>query len=309
VEYRRVGRSGLVVSAVGLGTVLFGTHVDEAVSRRIISRALELGITLLDTSDSYGRGASETLIGKTLGPRRRDVVLATKFSSPMGDAPWQAGTSRQWMMRAVEDSLRRLGTDVIDLYQIHHPDPRTPIEETLRALDDLVRAGKVRYVGYSNVAGWQIADGQWTTRTARLVQPVSTTNHFNLARRDPEREILPACRAFGVGLIPYYPLESGFLTGRYRRGAEADGIRLPRSARAPTVLTDANFARLERWREYAAVRGRSLLELAFGWLLAHPEVPSVIAGASSPEQVAGSVAAAAAWKLEPAQMAEVAALG
>jgi aryl-alcohol dehydrogenase-like predicted oxidoreductase len=309
VEYRRVGRSGLVVSAVGLGTVLFGTHVDEEQTRRIIHQALDLGITFLDTSDSYGRGASEALIGRIVGPGLKDIVLATKFATPMGDAAWQGGTSRRWMMRAVEDSLRRLGTDSISLYQIHHPDPRTPIEETLRALDDLVRSGKVRYVGYSNVAGWQIADGQWTARAAGLVLPVSTTNHFNLARRDPEREILPACRAFGLGLIPYYPLESGFLTGRYRRDAVASGIRLLRSAREPSVLTAANFDRLERWEGFAATRGRSMVELAIGWLLGHPEVPSVIAGASSPEQVASTVAAAAAWTLDEAEMAEVAALG
>ena len=297
------------MSAVGLGTVLFGTHVDQGQARGIIHRALDLGVTFLDTSDSYGRGASESLIGKILGPRRRDIVLATKFSSPMGEAPSQGGTSRRWMMQAVEDSLRRLRTDAIDLYQIHHPDPLTPIEETLRALDDLVRSGKVKYVGYSNVAGWQIADGQWTARAARLVQPVSTTNHFNLARRDPEREILPACRAFGVSIIPYYPLESGFLTGRYRRDGQADGIRLPRSARVASVLTSANYDRLERWQAFAASRGRSVVELAIGWLLGHAEVASVIAGASSPEQVAGSVAAAAAWTLDGTEMAEVAALG
>jgi aryl-alcohol dehydrogenase-like predicted oxidoreductase len=161
VEYRRLGRSGLVVSAVGLGTVLLGKHVDAGTSRAIIDQALDLGVTFIDTSDSYGDGASETLIGRILGQRRHEIVLATKFSSPMGPAVWQRGTSRHWMMRAVEDSLRRLGTDVIDLYQIHHPDPLTPIEETLRGLDDLVTEGKVRYVGYSNVAAWQIVVGQW----------------------------------------------------------------------------------------------------------------------------------------------------
>jgi len=308
MEYRHLGRSGLVVSAVGLGTVLLGKHIDEAGSRAIIEQALDLGITFIDTSDSYGEGASETLVGRVLGPRRRDVVLATKFSSPMGPAPWQRGTSRQWLMRAVEDSLRRLGTDVIDLYQIHHPDPLTPIEETLRGIDDLVRAGKVRYVGYSNVAAWQIVDGQWSARTEHLARPISTTNHFNLARRDPEREILPACRALGVGVIPYYPLESGFLTGRYRAGQAADGIRLPRSARTTAVLTPANFARLERWDAFAAERGRSMVELAVGWLLSHPEVGSVIAGASSAEQIRSTVASAG-WRLGPAEMEAIAAVG
>jgi len=308
VEYRRLGRSGLVVSALGLGTVMFGTRLDEQRTRGIIEAALELGVTFIDTSDSYGRGASGTLIGKILGPRRRDVVLATKFSSPMGDAAWQRGTSRQWTMQAIEDSLRRLGTDVIDLYQIHHPDPRTPIEETLWALDDLVTAGKVRYIGYSNVAAWQIVDGQWTARTEHLVRPISTTNHFNLARRDVEAEIVPAVRAHGLGILPYYPLESGFLTGKYRPGQKPEGIRLTNSPRQGDVLTPANFARLERWEAFAAERGRSLVELAIGWLLSHPEVGSVIAGASSAEQVRENVAAGT-WRLDPAEMDVVRAIG
>jgi len=307
MEYRRLGRSGLVVSAVGLGTVLFGKHVDEDRTRAIIDQALDLGVTFIDTSDSYADGASETLIGKILGARRHEIVLATKFSSPMGPAPWQRGTSRHWLMREVEDSLRRLGTDVIDLYQIHHPDPLTPIEETLRGLDDLVAAGKVRYVGYSNVAAWQIVDGQWTARTEQLVRPISTTNHFNLARRDAEAEILPAVRAHGLGIIPYYPFESGFLTGRYRPDQKPEGIRLTRSPREAAVLTPANFARLERWEAFAAEHGRSMVELAVGWLLSHPEVGSVIAGASSPDQVRSTVESAT-WRLAATEMEAVAAI-
>jgi aryl-alcohol dehydrogenase-like predicted oxidoreductase len=306
VEYRRLGRSGLLVSAVGLGTNNFGTRLDEAGTRRVLDQALELGITFVDTADSYGRGASEALIGKLLGPRRKDVVLATKFSSPMGDSPYQRGTSRRWLIEALDASLRRLATDAIDLYQIHFPDPETPIEETLRALDDVVAAGKVRYVGYSNFAAWQIVEGQWTARSEHLVRPISTQNHYNLLRREVEAEVLPAARAHGLGVIPYFPLESGFLTGKYRPGKTPQGARLEGSARAGEVLRPANFERLERWEAFASSRGRSLVELAVGWLLSHPEVGSVIAGASSAEQVRANVEAGT-WRLEAAEMEMVAA--
>jgi aryl-alcohol dehydrogenase-like predicted oxidoreductase len=291
---------------VGLGTNNFGTRLDEAGTRRVLDQALELGVTFVDTSDSYGRGASEALIGKLLGPRRKDVVLATKFSSPMGDSPYQRGTSRRWMMEALDASLRRLATDAIDLYQIHFPDPETPIEETLRALDDVVAAGKVRYVGYSNFAAWQIVEGQWTARSEHLVRPISTQNHYNLLRREVEAEVLPAARAHGLGVIPYFPLESGFLTGKYRPGKTPQGARLEGSARAGEVLRPANFERLERWEAFASSRGRSLVELAVGWLLSHPEVGSVIAGASSAEQVRANVEAGT-WRLEAAEMEMVAA--
>ena len=307
MEYRRLGRSGLLVSAVGLGTNNFGTRLDEAGTRRVLDQALELGITFVDTADSYGRGASEALIGKLLGPRRKDVVLATKFSSPMGNSPYQRGTSRRWLIEALDASLRRLATDAIDLYQIHFPDPETPIEETLRALDDVVAAGKVRYVGYSNFAAWQIVEGQWTARSEHLVRPISTQNHYNLLRREVEAEVLPAARAHGLGLIPYFPLESGFLTGKYRPGKTPQGARLEGSARAGEVLRPANFERLERWEAFASSRGRSLVELAVGWLLSHPEVGSVIAGASSAEQVRANVEAGT-WRLEAAEMEMVAAI-
>ena len=307
MEYRRLGRSGLLVSAVGLGTNNFGTRLDEAGTRCVLDQALELGITFVDTADSYGRGASEALIGKLLGPRRKDVVLATKFSSPMGDSPYQRGTSRRWLIEALDASLRRLATDAIDLYQIHFPDPETPIEETLRALDDVVAAGKVRYVGYSNFAAWQIVEGQWTARSEHLVRPISTQNHYNLLRREVEAEVLPAARAHGLGVIPYFPLESGFLTGKYRPGKTPQGARLEGSARAGEVLRPANFERLERWEAFASSRGRSLVELAVGWLLSHPEVGSVIAGASSAEQVRANVEAGT-WRLEAAEMEMVAAI-
>ena len=187
MEYRRLGRSGLLVSAIGLGTNNFGTRLDEAATRRVLDGAIDLGITFIDTADVYGRGASEEVIGKLLGPRRRDVVLATKFASPMGDSRDQRGTSRRWLMEAVEGSLRRLATDVIDLYQIHRPDPQTPIGETLRALDDLVTAGKVRYIGYSNFAAWQVVEGQWTARSEHLTtpSPPRTTSTCSGARSSP----------------------------------------------------------------------------------------------------------------------------
>jgi aryl-alcohol dehydrogenase-like predicted oxidoreductase len=307
MEYRRLGSSGLLVSAVGLGTNNFGSRLDEGATRLVLDQALESGVTFIDTSDSYGRGASETVIGRILGPRRRDVVLATKFSSPMSESQYERGTSRRWLSEAVEGSLRRLETDVIDLYQIHFPDPATPIDETLRALDDLVATGKVRYVGYSNFAAWQIVEGQWTARTEHLVRPISSQNHFNLLRREVERDVLPAARAHGLGIIPYYPLESGFLTGKYRSGLIPDGARLVGSPRADEVLSSTNFERLARWEALAAERGHGLLELAFGWLLGHPEVGSVIAGARSAEQVRLNVDAAA-WTLDATDMTAVAAM-
>lgn len=308
MHYRRLGQSGLIVSAVGLGTNNFGTRLDEDRTRSVLETALDAGVTFIDTSDSYGRGASESAIGRILGGRRRDVVLATKFSSSMSDAPWQRGTSRRWLMQAVEDSLRRLDTDVIDLYQIHFPDPLTPIEETLRGLDDLVTAGKVRYVGYSNFSAWQLVDGQWTARTEHLARPIAIQTAFSLLQRDVLAELLPAARALGLGIIPYHPLESGFLTGKYRPGETLPGARLTGSPREAAILTDANFARLARWSEFAAGRGRSMTELAIGWLLSQPEVGPVIAGASSAEQVRANVAAGD-WQLDAAEMEAVAAIG
>jgi aryl-alcohol dehydrogenase-like predicted oxidoreductase len=308
MEYRRLGNSGLVVSALGLGTNNFGSRIDEDRTRAVLEAAIDEGITFIDTSDSYGRGSSETLFGRIRGSRRPGLVLATKFSSDLGAAPWQRGTSRRWLTQAVEASLRRLDTDVIDLYQIHFPDPLTPIEETLRGLDDLVTAGKVRYVGYSNFAAWQMVDAQWTARTEHFNRPISIQTHFNLVRRNAEAEILPAARALGLGVIPYYPLASGFLTGKYTRGERLEGARLTDSPREKDVLSASNFDRLDRLRTFAEQRGRSLTELGLGWLLSHQEMGSVIAGASSPEQVRSNVAASD-WRLDSAEMAEVEALG
>jgi aryl-alcohol dehydrogenase-like predicted oxidoreductase len=301
MELRRLGRSGLLVSEVGLGANNFGTRLDEPRARAVLDQALALGITFIDTADVYGKGASEALLGKLLGPRRHDVVLATKVGMMMSDAPLERGTSRAWIVREVEASLRRLGTDYIDLYQLHEPDPATPILETLQVLDDLVRAGKVRYAGYSNYAAWQMVDADWTARTSHLSRPISAQDHYSLLSREVERELVPACRAFGLGLIPYYPLESGFLTGKYRPGVTPDGARLGQSPRAGRVLTTPNFERLDRLEAFARDRGHTLLGLAFGWLLGHPEVSSVIASASSPEQVRQNVQAAS-WRLEAADL-------
>jgi aryl-alcohol dehydrogenase-like predicted oxidoreductase len=305
MEYRRLGRSGLLVSALGLGTNNLGSRLDEPATRAVVDAALDVGVTFIDTADVYGRGASEQVLGGVLEGRRADVVLATKFGGAMGDQPWQRGTSRRWLLSAVEDSLRRLRTDWIDLYQVHFPDPATPIEETLRALDDLVREGKVRYVGTSNLAAWQIADAQWTADTEHLARPISVQHHYNLVRRDIEADVLPAARHFGLGLIPYFPLASGFLTGKYTRGEAPTTGRLVGSPHAARLLTEANFDRLDALGGFAQEHGHEIVDLAFAWLLSQPEVGPVIASASSPEQVRRN-AAAAEWRLQPEELAAVA---
>jgi aryl-alcohol dehydrogenase-like predicted oxidoreductase len=298
VEYGRLGSSGLLVSRIGLGTNNFGGRTDLDQTRAVIDRALEQGITLLDTSDSYSSGKSEEFIGESLGKRRHDVVIATKFASPMGESPYMRGTSRRYIMQAVEASLRRLKTDYIDLYQFHRADPATPIVESLQAMDDLVRQGKVRYVGHSNFAAWQIVDAQWTARTEHLARPISAQNEYSLLERDVEKEVLPAVQAMGLGMLPYYPLAAGFLTGKYRRGEMPQGARLTNTpaARSARILNERNFELLEKWEQFAGERGHSMTELAFAWLLAHSAVASVIAGATRPEQVDENVAAGQ-WKL------------
>ena len=306
MEYRRLGSSGLLVSALGLGTNL-GNRLDESASRAVVDAALDVGVTFIDTADVYGKGASETALGANLGVRRPDVILATKFGSGFGDQPWERGASRRWVMTAVEGSLRRLRTDWIDLYQIHTPDAGTPIEETLRALDDLVRAGKVRYVGTSNFAGWQSADADWTARSEHLARPISVQDHYNLLRREIEAEVLPSARAHGLGVIPYFPLASGFLTGKYRPGQPPPSGRLLGSPSADRILTEANYRRLAAFEAFATERGHTVLDLAFAWLLGKPEIGSVIASASSPEQVRTNDAATA-WRLTPEELAAVSAL-
>ena len=306
MEYRNLGQSGLQVSVVGLGTNNFGSRCDVDQTTVVVNKALDVGINLFDTADSYGPGGmSEEYLGKALEERRQEVVIATKFASPMGEGQMRSGGSRHWIMNAVEDSLRRLGTDYIDLYQVHRPDPDTPLEETLRALDDLVRAGKVRYIGNSNFAGWQIAASHYIAKEHHLTPFISAQPQYSLLDRGIEREVAPACHAFGLGILPYFPLASGLLTGKYRRGEEPpEGTRLSAGPMAERILTDRNFDTVEKLEEFAQSHGHTLLELAIGWLASQPDVGSVIAGATRPEQVKQN-AAAGAWTLDAEELAEV----
>jgi aryl-alcohol dehydrogenase-like predicted oxidoreductase len=293
VRYRPLGRSGLVVSVVGLGCNNFGSRCDLPQTRAVVEAALDAGITLFDTADVYGnRGGSEEFLGRILERNRAEVVLATKFGHDMEGAngpDWGARGSRRYIRRAVEGSLRRLRTDWIDLYQYHRPDGLTPIEETLGALDELVAEGKVRHVGSSNFGAWQVVEAEWTSRELGVERFVSAQNRYSLVRRDAEAELSPACVRYGVGILPYFPLESGLLTGKYRRGEPApEGTRLHGRAEA---LSDEAFDRVEPLRRYAEERGRTLLEVAIGGLAARPAVGSVIAGATKPEQVQANAAA------------------
>ena len=307
MELRRLGRSGLEVSAVGLGCNNFGGRIGAKETDAVVGRALEEGITLLDTADIYGeRGGSETLLGKALGKRRQDVVIATKFGGKMGDGPYEHGGSRRWIYRAIEGSLKRLGTNWIDLYQIHFPDPATPLGETLHALDYLVQQGKVRYLGCSNFAGWQICESIWIARTHGYASFISAQNQYNLLDRRIEREVLPACDHFTVGMLPYFPLASGFLTGKYRRGeTPPEDTRMAKMGQmAERTLTAPNFDVLEALEAFAGEHGHSVLELAVSWLLAQPQVSSVIAGATKPEQVSANVKAAQ-WRLTSEESEQV----
>jgi aryl-alcohol dehydrogenase-like predicted oxidoreductase len=296
VHHTHLGRSGLTVSTVGLGTNNFGFRLDPDRSRQVIDAALDAGITLFDTSDSYG--ASEEILGEALEGRRDQVVLATKFGSDLRGAngpDWGARGARRYIRKAVERSLRRLRTDWIDLYQLHFPDPVTPIEETLAALTELVHEGKVRYIGSSNFSGWQIADADWIARTAGGERFISAQNQYSLLDRRVEREVVPAAERFGVGILPYFPLASGFLTGKYRRGADIpEGTRY-QAWNMGGQLTDDRFDLLDALEAFAAERSVTVLDLAIGGLAAKPAVASVIAGATSAEQVAANVAAGA-WR-------------
>lgn len=309
MEKRVLGRSGLEVSLVGLGCNNFGgmkQSLDLEGARKVVHAALDAGITLFDTSDSYGKeGGSEITLGEVLGPARKEIVLATKFASPMNrEKSTRYNGSRGYIMSAVEDSLRRLRTDYIDLYQYHFPDPLTPIEETLRALDDLVRQGKVRHIGCSNLAAWQLVDASWTSRHHGLGHFLSTQAELSLLARDTEATLFPALRATGMTLLPYFPLASGLLTGKYRKGEPAAaGTRLAMPY-FQNRLTEERLDIVERLIDFAEARGRSILELAMSWLAAEPLVSSIIAGATRPEQVASN-AAAAGWQLTAEELAAV----
>jgi aryl-alcohol dehydrogenase-like predicted oxidoreductase len=304
MRMRRLGTSGLKVSEVGLGCNNFGMRIDQKATQVVVDAALDAGISFFDTADIYGGTKSEEFLGKALGKRRGDIVLATKFGMAVGGDETKKGGSRRWIMRAVEDSLTRLGTDWIDLYQLHQPDPDTPIDETLRALDDLVTQGKVRYIGNSNFTGWQIADADWTA--AGGARFISAQNQYSLLDRKVEFEVLPACEHFGLGFLPFFPLASGLLSGKYRRGEKPpEGTRLAAwGARGSAALSDKNFDKIEKLTGWAEERGHTILELAFAWLLGHEVVSSVIAGATSAEQVQTN-AAAAAWALSPEEVKEV----
>jgi aryl-alcohol dehydrogenase-like predicted oxidoreductase len=292
MRFRRLGDSGLTVSVVGIGCNNFGRRIDLEATREVVHAALDAGVTLFDTADIYGE--SEDFLGEVLGAARSDIVLATKFGMDMSGKlgpDWGARGSRRYIRKAVESSLRRLRTDWIDLYQMHAPDSATPIEETLAALDELVDEGKVRYVGCSNFSAWQLADAEWTARTKGLERFISAQNHYSLIERGVEAELVPACRQYGVGLLPFYPLANGLLSGKYRRGEQApEGTRLVDRAE---WLDDARFDQVEALSAYAEERGISLLEVAIGGLAAKHAVASVIAGATKPEQIRANVAAGA----------------
>lgn len=305
MRYRRLGDAGLKVSVVGLGTNNFGRRLDQARSVRVVHAALDQGINFIDTADVYGGGESERHLGAAVKGRRDRVVIATKFFSAMGDGPNDRGGSRLYIRRAIEASLRRLDTDYVDLYQIHSPDSETPLEETLSTLNDLVREGKVRYIGSSQHAGWQIADSDWMARVNHWERFVSAQNRYSLLDRTVERELIPACRHFGIGLIPYSPLANGLLTGKYRRGEPPPpDTRLAGSPNAGQLLTDANFDIVERLEAFARERGLTLLQVAIGGLAAQPQVASVIAGATTPEQVTAN-AEAGLWEPNPEELAEI----
>ncbi len=306
MKYRRLGASGLEVSETGIGTNNFGGRLDADQSAAVVHAALDHGINLFDTANIYTHGVSEEYLGKALKGRRSEALIATKFGMLWEEGPHGKGASRKHIMDSLDGSLKRLGTDHVDLYQVHRQDPDTPIEETLRALDDVVRAGKVRYIGCSNYDAWRIADAMWTSEHRGLARFVSAQPEYSMVVRDIEAEILPACERFGLGILPYFPLAHGLLTGKYSRGEEVpEGTRLALTPAAQSRrLTDQNFDALDRLDSFVSERGHSLVELAFAWLLAHGAVSSVIAGASNPQQVAQN-AAAADWVLSAEEMTEL----
>jgi aryl-alcohol dehydrogenase-like predicted oxidoreductase len=307
MQKRKLGSSTLEVSVVGLGGNNFGGRIDFEASQQVVHKAIDLGINLIDTADTYGnKGGSEEWLGRILGDKRKQIVLATKFGLPMDDAGSRQGASRRYVMQAVEASLKRLRTNWIDLYQLHRPDTQTSIEETLRALDDLVRQGKVRFIGCSNLSARQVSEAHETARRHGLAAFVSCQDEYSLLARDIERELIPAAKARGLGILPYFPLASGLLTGKYRRGAPLPpGSRLARSAHhAQEFGSERNWRIVGELTAFAARRGRTLLALAVSWLLRDAVVASVIAGATTPEQVEQNVGAAD-WTLSAEELAEI----
>lgn len=315
MEYRTLGTSGLVVSTIGLGCNNFGrpktaTSTQEGTDL-VIDAAIDAGVTLLDTADFYGAepGLSETLMGNGLRGRREKIVLATKFGLDLAGAngpDWGARGSRRYIRIAVEASLRRLQTDWIDLYQLHTPDPLTPIEETLDTLDDLIREGKIRYIGHSNLSGWQIAQADYEARIGGHPRFISAQNQYSLLARDAEREVLPAVKEFGLGFLPFFPLYNGLLTGKYSRaGGPTDG-RITHSK--PELLDGVPWDAIDAYAAFCSERGVGMLEATFAWLLAQPSLTSVIAGATTAEQIRQNAAAGTAWRPTTVEVAEISAL-
>ena len=319
MQYRTLGKSGLKVSAIGLGGNNFGGRADEKASIEVMKHAFDLGINFVDTSPAYALGKSEEVIGKAIKSRRSEVIITTKFGSSSGFRADRQRGARMYIMESVEHSLKRLGTDYIDILYMHNPDPETPILETLRTLDNLIKAGKLRYIGCSNFAPWQLADAMWTSKAHNLESFIAAGGHYNILRRGLEREFIPCCQAFDVGVVPTVPLAAGFLTGKYRRADSAAATRpLTKEERKGNIaltpsmrprdmadmLTDANFDRLEKLQAFAKERGHSISDLAIAWLLTKPWLGSVIAGAMTPEQVKLN-AASGEWKLTPEEVTQI----
>ncbi|MFC1920663.1 aldo/keto reductase [Chloroflexota bacterium] len=305
MEHRNLGNSGLKVSEISLGGNNFGWWADEPTSITVINHAIDQGINFIDTADGYDKGNSEIFIGKALKGKRSKTLIATKFGVPMGESPNQRGGSRHYIIEAVEASLKRLQTDYIDLYQIHFPDSSTPIEETMRALSDLVQSGKVRYIGCSNFAAWQLTEALWTSKVNHLHTFVTIQPRYNLLYREIERDLVPCCQSYDIGIFPHSPLAGGFLTGKYKKGKMPEDSRLsaPNSS-YERIFTDANWEKLAKFDAFASARGHTMGDLAIAWMLSRPYISTVIAGARKIEQVDANVAAAA-WKLTPEEVAEV----
>ena len=302
MKYRTLGRTGVQVSVLGLGTNQIGRVVDEAGAKALLDKAQEVGLNFLDTAESYGgNGLSETLLGRALAGRRHEFVVATKTGA--GSDPGRQTRSR--IARRLDESLARLQTDFIDLYYLHFPDPATPLEESLRALEDATRAGKIRYAALSNHPAWRVAEAAGIAASRGWSPLAASQMEYSLVERAVEREMVPACEHFGVSLVPYFPLAGGFLTGKYERGAPPPpNTRFGRAQQRPRYLTDENFEKLEHWKAFAAERGHTMTDLAFAWLLAHPVVCSVIAGAVSPDQIAAN-ARSVEWDLGASAIAEL----
>ena len=305
MQYRRLGSSGLKVSAIGLGTNQFGGKVDLEETKNIISAALDAGINFIDTADKYQEGRSEEFIGAALKGQREKALVATKVFHKMGDGPNDSGVSRQHVLSAVEASLRRLKTDYIDLYQIHRWDVESPIDETMRALEDLVRAGKVRYIGASNFSAWQLTHANALAELHGWTKFVSIQPHYHLFERQIEKELIPACKYFEIGILPYFPLAGGFLTGKYKQGEPAPpGSRGESSQYVQDYMTPENYSRLDKLTKFVRERGHNLNELAHAWLLAQPMVSSVISGATRVEHVQAN-ATAGEWALSSDEVERV----